>query len=314
MYNRRSAAPLFGERTTFLLVFGLISLVLMAGSIGIVGWIRGLLRGLEPPAPTSPIYTAYSNEPSSYLQPASLAAMAQYTAANPQPKNVKVLTGQSTAQITNYMIGQVAGGLKVDCTYCHTLANGDFSDDTNPNKEKSRQMMLMAADLNQNFVSQLPASVGGKQITCATCHNGKANNFNGTSGAGSNYPADQSPAPDSYRLPLDNLDVLLITGKIDPDLGAVQYNQNTMYHMTRSLGVGCAFCHNAKYFPSDERAEKGYSLTMLRMAQHLNQQYLSIMNNKTPSCWMCHRGANLPPGSANEGQVPPMLSTTPLGR
>jgi photosynthetic reaction center cytochrome c subunit len=84
-----------------------------------------------------------------------------------------------------------------------------------------------------------------------------------------------------------------------------------MNHFNQSLGVGCAFCHNAKYFPSDERAEKGYALTMLTMAQHINTQYLSLMNNKAPSCWMCHRGAMLPPGSANPGQVPAVLSSTP---
>jgi len=211
------------------------------------------------------------------------------------------------------MVGQVAGGLKVDCTYCHNLANGDFSDDAIPAKLKARQMMLMAADLNQNFISQLPPTVGGKQVTCATCHNGRPLVLNGAASTSqmSNYPPDQSPLPDSYQLPLNDLDVLLITGKIDPNLAAVQFNQYTMNHFNQSLGVGCAFCHNARYFASNERAEKGYALTMLKMAQHINQQYLSIMNNKGPSCWMCHHGAMLPPGSANPGQVPAMLSSTP---
>lgn len=322
MLNQRSTTPLFGERATFLLVFGLISLVMAAGSVAIVGWIRSQVLPPAAPSAASAIYTSYDNQPSNYLKPESLAAMAKYITEHPQPQNVQVLKGMDTAAIANYMVAQVAGGLKVDCTYCHNLANGNFAEEQGlpvsaaqgaPRKQIARQMMLMAAELNQNWVKQLPAAVGGKQITCATCHNGLPVNLNGSTAGGThtNYPADQSPIPDSYTLPLDNLDVLLITGKKDPNLAAVQLNQYTMYHMASSLGVGCAFCHNANYFPSNERAEKGYSLIMLKMAQHINQQYLSILNNKTPSCWMCHRGAMLPPGSANPGQVPQVLSSTP---
>jgi photosynthetic reaction center cytochrome c subunit len=313
MYNSRNAAPLFSERSAFLAVFALISLAFLVGSIGVVWWISGYLRAqarAAAPQP-SPIYTAYTNLPSNYLKPESLAAMTAYTNAHPQPQNVQILKGLSTAQIANYMVAQVSGGLKVDCTHCHNLANGNFADESNPNKAKSRQMMLMSADLNQNFVAKLPESVGNKQITCATCHNGRPVNFNGQTGPGTNYPADQSTNPDSFRLPLDNLDVLKITGKRDPDLNAVQLNQYTMYHMNQSLGVGCTFCHNARYFPSNEIPQKGYALTMLQMTQHIKQQYLSLMNNKEPSCWMCHRGASLPPGSANPGQVPAVLSSKP---
>lgn len=315
MFNQRSAAPLFGERTIFLLVFGFISLLFAAGSIWMVGWIRGQLNSLTPPAEVSPVYTNYSNLPSDYLQPASLAAMTKYIAEHPQPQNVQVLTGLDTSTIANYMVAQVAGGLKVDCTYCHVLTNGNFADDTNPQKAKARQMMLMSQDLNQNFVAKLPASVGGKAITCATCHNGKPVNLNGgNSGALSNYPDNQAPLPRDFQLKLDtpqDLDLLLITGKVDPNLAAVQYNQYTMTHMTQALGVGCAFCHNANYFPSNERAAKGHALIMLQMAQHINATYKPIMNQKAPSCWMCHRGQQLPPGSANPGQVPAMLGYTP---
>jgi hypothetical protein len=84
-----------------------------------------------------------------------------------------------------------------------------------------------------------------------------------------------------------------------------------MTHMTQALGVGCAFCHNANYFPSNEREQKNHALIMLKMAQHLNATYKPIMNQKAPSCWMCHRGEQLPPGSANPGQVPEVLGYVP---
>jgi photosynthetic reaction center cytochrome c subunit len=311
MYDRRSAAPLLGERTVFLLVFGLISLVFLVGSIWAVAWINGRMRSFDPAPPASPIYTAYSHEPSDYIRTESLAAMSSYIAANPQPQNVQVLTGMTTAEISAYMVAQVSGGLGVDCAYCHSLANGNFAEEGNPFKDRARQMMLMAADLNQNFVAQLPATVGGKEITCATCHNGRPNSFNGVSSPGSNYPLEQSAIPDDFRLPLEDLALLRITGASQGDLQAVELNQNTMYHFNQSLGVGCAHCHNANYFPSDERAQKGYALTMLQMTQHIEQQYAPIMNNKSPSCWMCHRGAVLPPASANTGQVPAVLSSRP---
>ncbi len=315
MYNQRGATPAFSERTVFLMVFGLIALLLGGGSIWLVSWIRGQVNSFTPPPQTSPVYTNYSNLPSDYLRPASLAAMSKYISEHPQPQNVQVLKGMDTSQIANYMVAQTAGGLKVDCTYCHNLANGNFADEGNPQKAKARQMMLMTQDLNQNFVSQLPVSVGGKQITCATCHNGKPVNFNGVnSGLLSNYPANQAPLPRNYQIKLDtpeDLDLLLITGKIDPNLAAVQYNQYTMSHMVQALGVGCAFCHNANYFPSNERAEKGYALIMLKMAQHINATYKPIMGMKSPSCWMCHRGEQLPPGSANPGQVPAVLGYVP---
>lgn len=303
----------------FYAVFGIVSLVFALGSIGTVLWIRGQIVSLTPAPAVSAAYTNYSVEPADpakpYLQPASLAAMSKYITENPQPQNVQVLTGMDTAQIANYMVGMVAGGLKVDCTYCHVLTNGNFADETNPQKAKARQMMLMSQDLNQNWVAQLPASVGGKQVTCATCHNGRPVNFNGgNSGLLSNYPADQAPLPDTFQLKLESpadLDLLLITGKKDPDLAAVQYNQQVMTHQTKALGVGCAFCHNANYFPSNEIPQKGHALIMLKMAQHINATYKPIMGNKAPSCWMCHQGQRLPPGSANPGQVPAVLGYTP---
>ncbi|HNP69938.1 MAG TPA: photosynthetic reaction center cytochrome c subunit family protein [Kouleothrix sp.] len=327
MYNQRSATPLFSERTLFFLVFGLVTLVLVGGGIGTVVWLNGQLAGFRTPAKTSAVYTNYSPEPADpakpYLQPASLAAMAKYITEHPQPQNVQVLKGMDTATIANYMVAMVAGGLKVDCTYCHNLSAGNFAaEDGLPvseaqgvaRKTLARQMMLMSQDLNQNFVATLPASVGGKQITCATCHNGKAVNFNGKTGTLTNYPADQSPLPDTFQLKLDtpaDIDLLLITGKKDPNLAAVQYNQQVMTHHTQALGVGCAFCHNANYFPSNERPQKTWALTMLKMAQHINTTYKPIMAQKAPSCWMCHQGQQLPPGSANTGQVPAVLGYTP---
>ena len=84
-----------------------------------------------------------------------------------------------------------------------------------------------------------------------------------------------------------------------------------MTHNTQALGVGCGFCHNANYFPSNEIPQKTYALTMYQMAVHLNNTYKPIMAGKEPSCWMCHQGNYLPPGAAKAGQVPAVLGYTP---
>lgn len=301
-------------RTQFYAVFAAVSAFFAVGSMAIVFWIASILQSGAPVQPKldNDVYTNYRlNVPGAapYISQQSTKAIQAYIQQYPQPQNVQVLTGLSTAQIYGYMQQQFSGALKVDCSYCHNLAN--FGSDEIPAKVTARAMLQMTAELNQNWITKLPAEAGNKQIGCATCHNGKPKNFNGENTALSNYPADQSPLPDDWQLPLDNLDALLVTGKKDPNLAAVQMNQQTMNHMNRSLGVGCNFCHNANYFPSNERPQKAWALTMLQMNQHIQQTYGQIMANKGPSCWMCHQQQQLPPGSVNAGKLPPQISSNP---
>lgn len=302
-------------RRRFYLFGGLFLGAMAVVSIATFWWIFYKVTP-EPAAPVaSAIYVNY-DVTGSYLQPESLAAMTAYINANPQPQNVKVLTGLSTAEIANYMVSQVSGGLKVDCSYCHNIAN--FAQEEGyPNAAKkatARAMMLNAADLNQNWISKLPASVGGYQVTCATCHNGKPQ-FE-------TYPASiQNTLPNNFKLPLEKSypGVLTVTGNTDKSNPDVELNQYTMYHMNVSLGQGCTFCHNARYFPSYEIPQKAYAYTMLNMAKHIQDTYVApggnaadgIMAGKSPSCYMCHQGARIPGGAAKPGQVPAVLSSNP---
>lgn len=280
----------------------------MVLSIVAFWWIWWIVQPPAPkPIPESAVYNKY-NPAGNHLKPESLAAMQKYIKEHEQPQNVQILKGWNTKQISNYMVAQVAGGLKVDCSYCHNINN--FADDSNPNKVKARAMMLMSGDLNRSFVSKLPVSVGGYNITCATCHNGKPK-FE-------TYPTQiQNTLPNDYRLPLDREypGGLVITGVETKSLDEVELNQNTMYHMNLSLGQGCTFCHNARYFPATGvkdggRDQKQHAIWMLQMAKHINNSYSPIMANQTPSCWMCHQGNTVPPGAAKAGQVPDVLSTT----
>lgn len=303
-------------RGRFYIVAGIISAIMAVASIAIFWWIFYTVT----PAPAPPIQSAtfVNYDPAGdYLQADSLAAMNAYIAANPQPQAVEVLKGMTTAEISAYMVGQVSGGLKVDCTYCHNIAN--FAQiDGYPNAAKkvtARAMMLMSADLNQNYTAKLPASVGGYQITCATCHNGQAAGW-------AAYPVKiMNTLPNDWTLPLD-LDYpggLIVTGRKDISNAELERNQFTMYHFNVSMGQGCTFCHNARYFPSYEIAQKNHASIMLQMTKHIQETYVApggriadgIMAGKKPSCWQCHQGANIPPGAAKPGQVPTMLSSTP---
>lgn len=308
MSQQQLAFPPLNDDAKFNLVAGAIAAITMVLSIVAFWWIWWIVQPPAPkPIPESTIYKMY--DPSgNHLKPESLAAMQKYIKEHEQPQNVQVLKGWNTKQISNYMVSQVAGGLKVDCSYCHNINN--FADYSNPNKIKAKAMLLMSGDLNRSYVSKLPTSVGGYNITCATCHNGKPK-FE-------TYPIQiQNTLPNDYRLPLDREypGGLVITGVKNKSLDEVELNQNTMYHMNLSLGQGCTFCHNARYFPATGvkdggRDQKQHATWMLQMAKHINANYSTIMANQTPSCWMCHQGYTVPPGAAKAGQVPDVLSTT----
>jgi photosynthetic reaction center cytochrome c subunit len=81
----------------------------------------------------------------------------------PTPKNLKVMTGDTGAQVITAMRAwRVALG--VECVYCHV--QGDFASDDNPKKETARMMVLMARDINMKFPD------GQRHVSCYTCHRG----------------------------------------------------------------------------------------------------------------------------------------------
>ena len=288
------------QNARFWVVFILITMLLLSGALWVIGFIGGTaVAAADEEIALNQAYINYSTA-GDYIQPESVAAVQAYIAQYPEPQNVKVLTGLNTSQVWSFMTNFVAGGLQVDCTYCHNINNfgadgADIGDDiVAARKDNARLHLQMVADLNQNWLTQLAAIEGkqpsGAQIICATCHLGQPKPVA--------WPDELHALPDDYRLPLDNLDVLLVTGNLDVSLDAVQYNQHTMYHMSESLGVGCTHCHNSRYFPSWEQPAKYYGLTMLQMAQHIRGNYQESMNGQEPSCFLCHRNQVRPPGAA----------------
>jgi len=268
------------------------------------------------------IYVDYYEQASDYVSEASYLAMGQYRGEFPEPQNVEVLVGLDTNEITGYMLNHFSAGLGVDCTYCHTLENfaADVWDDevAMANKDMARQHATMSGDLNQTWLTQLPDLADNKQpygaqIACATCHNGVPQPVSW---------ADDPPYGEPLRLPLDadtvisveEQGILNVNARRDISLDTVQYNQEVMYHMNTSLGVGCTYCHNSRYFPSYEVAAKYYSLNMLQMTQYMWNTYADILGNQEPSCTLCHQGAPIPPGSVRSvEQMPLPISSYPNG-
>ena len=292
--------------------FLVVAAILFIASLWVIQFVYGRTVALAPEVAAdsgTAGFTNYSILPEDgveYIQPESLAAMAAYIAANPEPQNVQVLTGMNTSEISSFMVTHVSGGLKVDCTYCHNVEN--FAAEELPQRATARQHLLLTADLNQNWLPTLASlsstkQPSGSQITCATCHLGDPLPVA--------WPENLAGLPDDFRLPLDNLDVLLVTGREDISLDTVQLNQHTMYHFNESLNVGCTHCHNSRYFPSNERPAKSYALYMLTMSKYINDNYADVMNQQEPSCTMCHHGAVLPPGSATSDAALPAAIARP---
>lgn len=318
----RGLTSLYGKRFAFWSVFILVTVILLSGSLWVINFVQGKVA-LAADEPVSTIYIDY-NPDGSYISAESITAVGQYIQQFPEPQNVKVLTGMTTTEVWNFMTIYMAGGLQVDCTYCHNINNfgadgpeiGD--DEVAARKDNARLHLEMVADLNKNWITQLSEVEGkqpsGAQIICATCHNGQPQPV---------AWADELHAlPNDYRLPLRDANgnvgtpadidaALLVTGRDDIySLDAVQYNQHTMYHMSESLGVGCTHCHNSRYFPSWEQPAKYYALTMLQMNQHILGNYADSMNNQEPSCVLCHQNQVRPPGAVREASaLPDTLAT-----
>ena len=123
MSQQQNAFPPLSDDTKYNIVAGSVAAVTMVLSIVAFWWIWLIVQPPAPkPIPESAVYNNY-DPAGTHLKPESLAAMQKYITENEQPQNVQILKGWNTKQISNYMVAQVAGGLKVDCSYCHNINN-----------------------------------------------------------------------------------------------------------------------------------------------------------------------------------------------
>jgi hypothetical protein len=95
--------------------------------------------------------------------PLCLIAQDKKKGPPPEPKNLKVLTGMSGAEVIQAMFA-FRTALGVQCVYCHV--QGDFVSDDNPKKEVARMMITMTREINAKFTD------GKQHVGCYTCHRG----------------------------------------------------------------------------------------------------------------------------------------------
>jgi hypothetical protein len=201
--------------------------------------------------------------------------------------NVQVFKGLSYAQVVTQMT-YYTQALGVSCTYCHNAAN--FAYDT-PTKKIARTMQLMTSSVAAQWVGPVHKDYPNYAVTgavgCVTCHRG----------------APQMAV--QYNIvPVQYLDW---PAKSSKQAGFVV---NSMYSVSKSLGVNCLFCHNSadfvtlRYYPTNQIAHR-----MWAMVDDINHKYLPP-NIKAVTCYTCHQGAKWPSelvaGGLDEMSVQPM--------
>jgi hypothetical protein len=96
----------------------------------------------------------------------------------PAPTNLKVLPKTMTGDDVNKLMHEFTGELGVECGFCHaqnaTTHRIDPPSDANPVKDQARYMITMTADLNDQYLENLPGKRYGDPITCGTCHRGES--------------------------------------------------------------------------------------------------------------------------------------------
>lgn len=228
--------------------------------------------------------------------------------AGPLPwKNVQVLNDISVAELNRTMIAftnWVAG--TGNCAYCHNLR--DLSADTTETgapiytKLVARRMIQMNRQINGQY-SQHVANTG---VTCYTCHRGKP------LPPGLWFYGKES---DYLRHYLDRDGARVVTQAVAPSnanrssVKQTEWTYALMISQSKSLGVGCVYCHNSRQFASWDQAppQRVVAYHGILMLRDLNQNYLSPLQTVFPAarlgpmgdapkaqCSTCHQGAYKP--------------------
>lgn len=99
----------------------------------------------------------------------------------PGYKNLKVLPKNINKEHMDSIMKSFTVALGVKCNFCHVRLNDeqknwDFASDSNKHKNIARSMMRMTADINKKYfkVANSNAVTANLEVTCYTCHNGKA--------------------------------------------------------------------------------------------------------------------------------------------
>lgn len=110
----------------------------------------------------------------------SIPARAQDQWSWPEkPQNLQVLdTNWTGARLRPVMMG-FTRSLGVRCSYCHVGEEGkplttfNFVSDTNPNKDRAREMLRMLGSINEHLKKIEPSGSKRVNMWCHTCHHGR---------------------------------------------------------------------------------------------------------------------------------------------
>ena len=103
------------------------------------------------------------------------------TSAEPTYKNLKVMPKNTNKKEMDSVMHHFTASLGVRCNFCHQYNNEqkamDFASDANEHKGIARDMMKMTAKLNKKYfdVDNSKSLTAKLEVTCFSCHNGKAN-------------------------------------------------------------------------------------------------------------------------------------------
>lgn len=96
-----------------------------------------------------------------------------------KPQNLQVLPKDWTGKRLSPVMKGFTRALGVRCVYCHVgeegkpLSTYDFVSDSNPNKDRAREMYRMLGDINDHLKKIKPSGDKPVNMWCNTCHNGK---------------------------------------------------------------------------------------------------------------------------------------------
>lgn len=317
--------------------------------------VASLLAGCERP-PVNTVQRGYRgtgmelvyNPRTLAEQEAANQAPAPLDAASPDgPKasqvyqNVKVLGHLSVGEFSRTMVAMTNWvAPKQGCVYCHNAQN--FAEDTLYTKVVARRMLQMTQTVNSDWQRH----VGKTGVTCYTCHRGEpvprelwfqplapkgANTFIGDK-AGQNTPATTvglSSLPyDPFTPFLLHDDPIRVQGEQALPAGnrhsikQAEWTYGLMVHMSKSLGVNCAQCHNSRAF-GDWNNSSPLRVTAwhgIRMARELNNAFMVPLTDTFPAnrlgptgdvakvnCATCHQGAHKPLYGAEMAKFHPEL-------
>lgn len=222
-------------------------------------------------------------------------------------RNVQVLNDITVGEFNRTMIALstwVAG--TGNCAYCHNIADlaADTLKDGSPiyTKLVSRRMLQMTRHIN----GQYETHVKNTGVTCYTCHRGKP------------IPKGvwfYGKETDYLRHYLDRDGARVVSHTVEPtpvnrsSVKQTEWTYALMISQSKSLGVGCTYCHNSRQFANWEQAppQRVTAYHGILMLRDLNTQYLSPLQSVFPAvrrgpmgdapklqCITCHDGAYKP--------------------